>query len=255
MICTVEFFFISEQTLYFTFWIQSNQSSVRPRSVHCPVMGTLLVLHRLRVYCILVAQFFLMNIENPKEQLLLQRDEIAQNIDADREREIVQALQRIDGADDFLIYGMCLDTRFVGAVRSSCMVPSVYGSDLQRTMRGYIARATFAVGETMSLGDAIAYFCRSSTDREKTLLFQLLRPLFIEYGERIGVSTCFPCMVESRFVPVSLYRPQFRALTLYPRRRGRTSQVCWQPFTVEWAASPGGAGMEYAVASGLSATV
>ena len=119
---------------------------------------------------------------------LLEKDEDARMVDEDRASKIYSRLIRIGSSSEFLTDSGLLNRRFIAAVLSSCFLPRVRDTVLQHDMRGLVADATFSVGDLMTLWDAVPYFCWQRTPRERSLIRQMMRSVYIEYDQDTDVS-------------------------------------------------------------------
>lgn len=114
--------------------------------------------------------------------VLLQRDENADLVDEERASRIEGRLREIMDYTAFIKSSGEIDTTRVAAVKRSCMIPTVRNTLLQHNLRSAVAQATYSAGGTMTLGDAVACYCWQHTDRERVLIFQMMRSFYLEYG-------------------------------------------------------------------------
>lgn len=121
---------------------------------------------------------------------LLLQHERASDVDDKRASVIERSLRNIRSHHVFLLARSTVNQRLVAAVRASCMISTIRGSKLQRALRGMIAVAHFEAGESMHLGDAVAFFCVNASERERSIIFQMLRPFFVEYDEPVDEKVC-----------------------------------------------------------------
>ena len=109
----------------------------------------------------------------------VERYEDAENIPRERRRMIVSKLGSIESWSFFLKDGR-LKLDVVGYVKRSCFIPEIKDSDTHKRMRKLIAIATYMVGESMTLGDAVCYYCNDLPGRDKSIVYSMMRPLYIQ---------------------------------------------------------------------------
>lgn len=131
---------------------------------------------------------------------LLRVDEDATDVCMRRAGVIFTRLATINSHHAFLEGPGKLNKRFISAVLSSCMIPAIRDTVLQHNMRGLVAQATFSVGDMMTLWDAVPYYCWQRTPRERTLIRQMMRSVYIEYDQdsdvRLSVCYLLLCIIQ-----------------------------------------------------------
>ena len=122
---------------------------------------------------------------------LLQVGEDAHMVDAARSADIFSFVAGITSPSAFLRSTGGLNGRFIRAVLSSCMIPTIIDTALQHRIRGLVADAVFSAGELMTLWDAVPYHCWQRTPRERSLIRQMMRSVYIEYDQDTDVGYLF----------------------------------------------------------------